>query len=318
MELKHGPRRVAAIGALTYLTGLFFTVVYLTTPRRVARLIAELCRPEDGMSCYDPCCGSGRLPDEVQRATGRRFPGGRVRIFAQEIDPISFLFAVVDRKLHGLKMTLKPGSSIRDPAFVDATGELQRFDLAVASPPWNHVVSEAIYEKDRFKRFPFGWPPNNGDWIWMQHILAHLDVGGRMVAMLDRDAVSRADDPIEVGVRQHFVESDLVEAVVLCPWEISRPRWLAHFALQQAVLIVVNTAKKRRGETLFVDTRPLVSRYLAGELTADAVHSSVIDALHNWTSIPGVAEIVPNSVVAKSGYMLVPELHCAAANYDGA
>jgi type I restriction-modification system DNA methylase subunit len=152
-------------------------------------------------------------------------------------------------------MTVKLGSSIGRPAFTDENGELQRFDLAVASTPWYMTVPEAIYHDDRFKRFIYGWASLNGDWIWMQHILAHLEVDGRMVVMLHRDAMSRADDA-EVDIRKGFVESDLIEAVVLCPWQISRPRWIANVKIQDAVLIVVNKAKKRPGEILFVDTGP--------------------------------------------------------------
>ncbi|MGH3815007.1 MAG: HsdM family class I SAM-dependent methyltransferase [Pseudonocardiaceae bacterium] len=327
MKLRYRALRLATIGSLTYLSLLVLTVVYLTTPRRVARLIAALCRPEPGMSCYDPCCGSGRLPRAVQSAAG-----DRIRIFAQEIDPISFVAAAANGKLHGLEMTLKLGSSLRQPAFVDDNGGLQRFDLAVASPPWNRSIPEAIYHGDRFERFPYGRPSRDGDWAWMQLILAHLDVNGRMVVMLDHEATSRDDDLTAVEVRQRFVESDLIEAVILCPWEISRPRWLArsvgdsHFVLnsdhkprinngtigtQRAVLIVVNKAKRRPSEILFVDTRPLVSDYLAGDLTADAVHNAIIDALHNPTTVPGVAEVVSNADVAKSGFTLDPELHCA-------
>jgi type I restriction enzyme M protein len=328
MKIKYIALRLAAIGSLTYTSLLVATVVYLTTPRRVARLIGALCRPEPGMSCYDPCCGSGRLPRAVQSAASCS-SGDNIRIFAQEIDPISFVAAAANRKLHGLEMTLKLGSSIRHPAFVNLSGGLQRFDLAVASPPWNRSVPEAIYHGDRFERFVYGQHSQDGDWAWMQHMLAHLDINGRMVVMLDHEATSRDD---AVKVRQRFVESDLIEAVILCPWEISRPRWLArtvgdsHFVLnldhkprignsvigtQQAVLIVVNKAKKRSSEILFVDTRPLVSDYLAGDLTADAVHNAIMGMLHNWSTVPGVADVVSNADVAKSGFTLAPELHCA-------
>jgi type I restriction enzyme M protein len=312
VKLKDRVLRIAGIGAFTYFMLLVFTVVYLSTPRRLARLIGELCRPQPGMSCYDPCCGSGRLPRAVD-AAARRSGAGRIRISAQEIDPISFLAAALNRTLHGLHMTLRPGSSIRHPAFVDPNGGLQRFDLAVASPPWNRTIPDVIRDSDRFGRFPFGWP-RDGDWTWTQHVLAHLDVGGRMVVMLDRPAVSRDEDPVEVAVRQRFVESELIEAVVLCPWEIAWPRVLARSGLiqmQEAVLVVVNRAKPRPGEILFVDTQPLVAGYLAGDLTADAVRETVIDALVNWTAVPGVAEVVSHAGVASSGFSLAPELHCA-------
>lgn len=302
---------LGAIGSLTW-----FSVSYLTTPRRIARLIAELCRPEPGMSCYDPCCGSGRLLRAVQSAATRS-SGDRIRIFAQEINPIPFVVAAANRRMHDLEMTLKRGSSLRHPAFVDANGALQRFDLAVANPMWNQPVSEAIYRGDFFGRFPYGWPSHEGDWVWMQHLLAHLEASGRMVVMLDRTATSRYDDLTEVNIRRRFVESDLIEAVILCPWEISQPRWLVRsgvIEIPRAVLFVVNKAKRRPNEILFVDSRPLVGDYLAGNLTSDAVHNTIIDALYNWTAAPGVVEIVSNADVAKSGFTLAPELHCAGTS----
>jgi len=311
MKLRYIILGFAAVGSLTW-----FSISYLTTPRRVARLIAELCRPEPGMSCYDPCCGSGRLPRAVQSAV-TRCPDDRIQIFAQEINPIPFVVAAVNRRLHDLEMTLKRGSSLRHPAFIAADGGLQRFDLAVANPMWNQPVSKVIYRDDRFGRFNYGWPSGNGDWVWMQHLLAHLEASGRMVVMLDREVVSRYDDPTEVDIRQRFVESDLIEAVILCPWEISRPRWLVRSGMiktPQAVLFVVNKAKTWPGDILFVDTRVLVDDYLAGNLTADAVHNTVINALCNWTTVPGVAKVISNADVVKSGFILAPELHCAGTS----
>lgn len=308
-------RRDKALGLAVIGSLAWFSVSYLTTPRRVARLIAQLCRPEPGMTCYDPCCGSARLPLAVQRAAGRS-PGERVRIFAQEINPIPLLAAAANRRLHDLEMTLRRGSSLRHPAFISADGGLQRFDLAVANPMWNQTVSKAIHRSDRFGRFGYGWPAQDGDWVWMQHLLAHLADGGRMVVMLDREVTSRRDDLAEVDIRTRFVESDLIEAVVLCPWEISRPRWLVRSGVieaPQAVLFVVNKAKGRPGEILFVDTRPLVVDYLAGNLTPDAVHDKVMEALNDWTTMPQVAEILSNTDVAESGFTLAPEFHCGNA-----
>lgn len=310
MNLRDKALGLAVIGSLAW-----FSVSYLTTPRRVARLIAQLCRPEPGMTCYDPCCGSARLPLAVQRAASRS-PGERVRIFAQEINPIPLLAAAANRRLHDLDMTLKRGSSLRHPAFICADGGLQSFDLAVANPMWNQTVSKAIHRSDRFGRFVYGWPSQDGDWVWMQHLLAHLADGGRMVVMLDREVTSRRNDLAEVDVRKRFVESDLIEAVVLCPWEISRPRWLVRSGVieaPQAVLLVVNKAKRRPGEILFVDTRPLVVDYLAGNLMPDDVHDKVMEALNDWTTMPQVAEILSNTDVAKSGFTLAPEFHCVNA-----
>jgi type I restriction enzyme M protein len=311
MKLKDITLGLVAVGSLT-----FFSVSYLTTPRRVARLVAELCRPEPGMSCYDPCCGSGRLPRAVQNAVIYS-SDDRMQICAQEINPIPFLAAMFNRRWHHLNMSLQWDSSLHHPAFTVASGKLKRFDLAVANPMWNQPVPDAVYRGDRFERFRYGWPSDSGDWVWMQHLLAHLADSGRMVVCLDREAMSRCDDPAEVAIRRRFVDADLIEAVIRCPWEISRPRWLARGNIlntPQAALVVVNKNKKRSGEILFVNSRPLVQDYLNGNLTPDAVHNSIMNAVRNWTTVSGMVEILSNTDVAKTGYVLAPEMHCASSS----
>jgi type I restriction-modification system DNA methylase subunit len=149
--------------------------------------------------------------------------------------------------------------------------------------------------------------------VWMQHMLAHLNDEGRMVVMLDRAAASRSSDPMEVQVRKSFVESDLIEAVVLCPWEISRPRWLVRTGIlktPQAVLFLVNKAKRNTGEILFVDTRPLVTDYLSGILRADDVRKEVINVLSCWTTVSPVARVVSRSDVVALGFTLALEVYC--------
>lgn len=308
MKLKYITLGFVAVGSLT-----FFSVSYLTIPRRVARLVGDLCRPEPGMSCYDPCCGSGRLPRAVQNAVIRPL-GDRMQIGAQEINPIPFLAAVANRRLHHLNMNVKRGSSLHHPAFTVEGGKLKRFDLAVANPMWNQSISAAVYRSDRFERFCYGWPSDSGDWVWMQHLLAHLGDNGRMVVCLDCEAMSRCDDPAEVDIRRSFVEADLIEAVIRCPWEISRPRWLVRSNIlntPRAALVVVNKNKKRSGEILFVNSRPLVQDYLDGNLKSDVVHHSIMNAVCNWATVSGMVEIISNADVAKIGYILAPELHCA-------
>jgi type I restriction enzyme M protein len=168
MKLKHLTLGFVAVGSLT-----FFSVSYLTIPRRVARLVAELCRPERGMSCMTRVAVLGDFP-AVQCAVTCA-SDDRIQICAQEVNPIPFLVAVVNRTLHHLNMNVKRGSSLRHPAFTVEGGKLQRFDLAVANPMWNQPIPETVYRGDRFERFRYGWPSDSGDWVWMQHLLAHLE-----------------------------------------------------------------------------------------------------------------------------------------------
>lgn len=80
-----------------------------------------------------------------------------------------------------------------------------------------------FYENDNWNRFKKDAPPptSSADWGWLQHILASLNEAGRAAVVLDTGAVSRGSGSKssnkEKTLRQHFVENDWIEGVVLLP-----------------------------------------------------------------------------------------------------
>ena len=76
---------------------------------------------------------------------------------------------------------LQIGDTFRNPAFVEGSSGLKRFDYVLANPMWNQKeYNDAFYANDSYGRFTYGVAPSSSaDWAWVQHILASLKATGR-------------------------------------------------------------------------------------------------------------------------------------------
>ena len=125
--------------------------------------------------------------------------------------------------IHDMVADVRQGNTMRNPAFVDADGSLQRFDKLAANPMWNQDnIAVETYETDKYGRFIYGLPPqSSADWGWIQHMYASLLDGGRMAVVLDTGAASRGSGNKgankERDIRKQFVDADEIEAVILLP-----------------------------------------------------------------------------------------------------
>ena len=111
------------------------------TPREVAVLMARILEPQPGMTVYDPTCGSGGLlikchlrlletHGEQQNGRRRLSPEhAPLRLHGQEIDPATFAMARMNTVIHDMEADIRLGDTMRNPAFRDAAGRLQTFDL---------------------------------------------------------------------------------------------------------------------------------------------------------------------------------------------
>ncbi len=127
------------------------------TPAQVGKLGARLLAPEPGQDVYDPTCGSGGLLLQVL-AEARRLHGHRARqitLFGQELTPETWAMARMNMLLHGAggAATIVQGDTLAAPAFLEG-GQLRRFDLVIANPPF----SSKNWGHERFKAAgdPFG------------------------------------------------------------------------------------------------------------------------------------------------------------------
>jgi type I restriction enzyme M protein len=238
---------------------------------------------------------------------GRQLPStvAPLRVFGQEINPATFAMARMNAVIHDIDADIRLGDTMRQPAFRDASGRLQTFDLVTANPMWNQKFGQELYENDPFERFRFGVPPSSSaDWGWLQHMLASLNERGRMAVVLDTGAVSRGSgnqgSNRERDIRKAFVEADLIEAVLLLPEN------LFYNTTAPGVIILINRQKRHPGEILLINAGQQFAKgrpknYLAAE------HIEGIAAVyHSWGAREGLSAIITREEAARNDYNLSP------------
>ncbi|MGQ9600221.1 MAG: type I restriction-modification system subunit M, partial [Anaerolineae bacterium] len=127
------------------------------TPREVSILIARIVEPKPGEAIYDPACGSGgllikchlrfleRYGEQKNGAVGARRAAplrlspeiAPLKFYGQEINSSTFAMARMNAFIHDMEAEIALGDTMARPAFKDAGGRLQQFDLVVANPMWN-------------------------------------------------------------------------------------------------------------------------------------------------------------------------------------
>ena len=101
---------------------------------------------------------------------------------------------------------------------------------------------------DRWERNAYGMPPTkNGDYAWIEHMIASTKANGRMAVVLPQGALFRMG--AEGKIREKLLEEDLVECVIgLAPN-------LFYGAGLAASIMILNKNKpaKKRNKLLVID-----------------------------------------------------------------
>lgn len=299
------------------------------TPREVVILMARLLEPQPGNTVYDPTCGSGGLlikchlrlletygvPQNGRRTLPSQY--APLRLYGQEINPSTFAMARMNGFIHDMEADIQLGDTMRNPAFRDRSGRLERFDLVVANPMWNQSFPMELYENDPHERFPFGAPPaSSADWGWMQHMLASLSDTGRMAVVLDTGAVSRGSgnqgSNRERDIRKAFVERDLIEAVILLPEN------LFYNTTAPGVIILVNRRKRHPGEILLINASQRFAKGRPKNYLDETHINTIVDLYRCWEAREGLSAIITQDEAAQNDYNLSPSRYVSANHTEQA
>lgn len=257
------------------------------TPTEVGFLMAHILRPRPGETCHDYACGSAGLLIKLQLVARELDPTSRIplKLSGQELQAESYAVAQMNAIIHDMAVELARGDTLINPKFRDAAGKIRGHDIVIANPMWNQPFAPDIFANDPFDRFRTagGVTSGKGDWAWLQHTLAALDDDGRACVVLDTGAVTRGsgskNEDKERNIRKWFVDSDLVDGVILLPEN------LFYNTTAAGVIVVLNKRKPvaRKGKIFLLnasrhfrkgkpknylpeeDIRELAAMYLKGE-----------------------------------------------------
>jgi type I restriction enzyme M protein len=222
------------------------------TPRAVVRLLTRILDPQPTDTVYDPACGSGGML--VEAANEVLASGGslrQMRFYGQEVSLTTAAIARMNLFLHDVEdVVIRRGDTLRDPKFLDERGHLERFDVVITNPPFSlKNWGSEVWSHDPWGRATCGVPPtNNGDFAWVQHMLASMTpVTGRVGVVMPHGVLFRGG--AERAIRECFLRSDRLDAVVGLP-----PNLFYSTTIPACLIIFRSTkAPDRRGHILFVD-----------------------------------------------------------------
>ncbi|HYD66678.1 type I restriction-modification system subunit M [Azospirillum sp.] len=275
------------------------------TPKMVVRLLVECLRPEEGMTIYDPTCGSGGMLLEAVHHLERQGKNARsLTLFGQEKNLNTWAIAQMNLFLHDIQdFNIARGDTLLDPKHLtgDGTKAIRTFDRVLANPPfslkaWGHEVWS---KGDKFGRDRYGCPPKSyADLAFVQHMIASLKQDGMLGVVLPHGILFRGG--AEGRIREGLLKDDLIEAVIGLA-----PNLFYGAGIPACILIVRKSKPKdRRGKVLFVNGAEQFIEGKAQNYLSDANVATLAKAYHDYADVDRLARVVPMAEIAGNDHNL--------------
>ncbi|GAA0275498.1 hypothetical protein LNAOJCKE_1053 [Methylorubrum aminovorans] len=275
------------------------------TPKMVVRLIVECLRPEEGMSVYDPTCGSGGMLLEAVHHLERQGRNPKsLSLFGQEKNLNTWAISQMNLFLHDIDdASIARGDTLLNPKHVIGEGSkaIRTFDRVLANPPfslksWGH---EVWANGDPYGRDQFGCPPKSyGDLAFVQHMVASLKQEGMLGVVLPHGVLFRGG--AEGRIREGLLKRDLIDAVIgLAPN-------LFYGAGIPACVLIIRKAKPatRKGKVLVVNGVEQYDEGKAQNHLSDANVARLAKAYHEYADVERLARVVPMAEIEANNYNL--------------
>ena len=179
-----------------------------------------MLEPKPGESVYDPTCGTGGMLISTAAEVKRQGKEWRnLRLYGQELNYGTSAIARMNLFLHGITDGhIAHGDTLSRPAFLNAKGGLETFDVVLANPPFSlDKWGAEDADSDQYKRFWRGVPPKSkGDYAFITHMIEIAKrQSGRVAVIVPHGVLFRGG--AEGRIRQQLIEENLLDAVVGLP-----------------------------------------------------------------------------------------------------
>jgi type I restriction enzyme M protein len=215
------------------------------TPNEVVKLLVTLLEPEKEATIYDPTCGSGGMLIAAKNYVEARYgDASRLNFYGQELNGTTWSLCKMNMLFHDIyDAEILQGDTLADPQHIDQ-GELKRYDIVIANPPFSANYSDIKNFRDRFHY----WMPKKkkADFMFVQHMVSVLKDNGRMAVVMPHGILFRASE--EKSMRKWLVGKGYLEAV------IGLPQGLFYgTGIPASVLIINKKDAAKRNEVLFIN-----------------------------------------------------------------
>lgn len=273
------------------------------TPAEVSRVMAKVIGISGAtmasQTLYDPACGSGSL---LIRAADEA-PNG-ITIYGQEYDTTTAGLAKMNLVLHN-KSTgiIANANTLSNPKFRDKknSDKIERFDFAVANPPfsyksWANGIDTSSDE--RFIEYSATPPEKNGDYAWLIHFIHSLKPQkGKGAIILPHGVLFRGN--AEATIRKEIIEKRIIKGI------IGLPANLFYGTGIPACIIVIDkeNAQARQGLFMIDASKGFIKDGNKNRLREQDIRK-IVDCFNGFMEIPKYSRMISYSEIEANEFNL--------------
>jgi type I restriction enzyme M protein len=216
------------------------------TPRTVVKLLVNILDPAEDAEICDPAVGSGGMLIESFNHVESKYGSARkLTLYGQEKNGTTWGLCKLNMLFHNiLDAQIENGDTLMELKHVEG-GELKRFDIVIANPPFSQNYStDGMKFKERY-RF---WMPNKGkaDFMFVQHMFSTLKSNGRLAVIMPHGVLFRGGE--ERRMREWLIKEGYLEAIIGLP-----PALFYGTGIPACILVINRNTASTRKEVLFIN-----------------------------------------------------------------
>ena len=270
------------------------------TPRQVVKLMVRLIDPQERMSIYDPCSGSGGMLIYARNHVADNGGDPNNLILAgQEPNGTTWSMSKMNMLLHGIRdADICNNDTLISPEHTRG-GELRRFDRVITNPPFSQNYDRsALTHRERFR---YGYTPEGGkkaDLMFLQHMLAVLDLDGIVATVMPHGVLFRGG--AEGDIRKRIIEEDLLDTVIGLG-----PNLFYGTSIPAAILILRAKGSKPRerwDKVLFINADRDYGEGRAQNSLRPRDEEKITVTYRSFTDVDGFARIVTINELADNNF----------------
>lgn len=272
------------------------------TPRQVVKLMVRLLDPQEGMSIYDPCSGSGGMLIYARNHVADN--GGdpnNLHLAGQEPNGTTWSISKMNMLLHSIRdADIRNNDILTNPEHTRG-GELTRFDQVITNPPFSQKYDRSTLTHT--ERFCYGYTPDGpkskkADLMFLQHMLAVLKVDGVVATIMPHGVLFRGRS--EGDIRKRIIEEDLLDTVIGLG-----PNLFYGNSIPVAILILRAKGSKPRerwGRVLFINADQDYGEGRAQNYLRPRDEQKITATFHNFADVDGFARVVSFDELADNDF----------------